>query len=338
MAEAAQAARRGHRAARRPAEAVQSVSDSDDALTRAEEAELVPARTPATRRPAPMSRAVGRDGDGRDDPWGEQRCLAARRQRRAGDRGRAAAQAPRRLRRPGPGPRAADPAAAQRAAPRPAAGPRAAVRPARPRQDHDRDDHRRRARRAAADHQRPGDRAVRRPGGRAVHPPGGRGRLHRRDPPPRPPRRGDAVPGDGGLPRRHHRRQGAGRDRDPARHRPVHPGRRDHPGRPAARAAARPVRLHRRTWTSTSRKSSASSSGGRPACSACGSRTAASRSSRCARAARRGSPTGCCAGSATTPRSAPTAWSPGSSPGPRSSSTRSTSSASTGSTGPCSTP
>ena len=132
--------------------------------------------------------------------------------------------------------------------------------------------------------------------------------------------------------------KGPGRDRDPARHRPVHPGRRDHPGRPAARAAARPVRLHRRTWTSTSRKSSASSSGGRPACSACGSRTAASMSSRCARAARRGSPTGCCAGSATTPRSAPTAWSPGSSPGPRSSSTRSTSSASTGSTGPCSTP
>ena len=67
------------------------------------------------------------------------------------------------------------------------------------------------------------------------------------------------------------------------------------------------------------------------------SRTAASRSSRCGRAARRGSPTGCCAGSATTPRSAPTAWSPGSSPGPRSSCTRWTSSASTGSTAPSST-
>ena len=171
--------------------------------------------------------------------------LAARRRRRARDRERAAAQAPRRLRRPGQGPRAADPAAAQRAAPRPPAGPRAALRPARPRQDHDRDDHRRRARRAAPAHQRPGDRAVRRPGGRAVHPPGGRGRLHRRDPPPRPPRRGDALPGDGGLPGRHHRRQGAGRDGDPARHRPVHPGRRDHQGWPAARAAARPLRLHR---------------------------------------------------------------------------------------------
>ena len=40
------------------------------------------------------------------------------------------------------------------------------------------------------------------------------------------------------------------------------------------------------------------------------------------RAARRGSPTGCCAGCATTPRSAPTAWSPGRSPGPRWKSTR----------------
>ena len=53
-------------------------------------------------------------------------------------------------------------------------------------------------------------------------------------------------------------------------------------------------------------------------------------------AARRASPTGCCAGSATTPRSAPTAWSPATSPGPRWRSTTSTSSASTGSTAPCS--
>ena len=54
-------------------------------------------------------------------------------------------------------------------------------------------------------------------------------------------------------------------------------------------------------------------------------------------AARRGSPTGCCAGSATTPRSAPTASSPATSPVGRWSSTRSTSPGSTGSTGPCST-
>ena len=54
-------------------------------------------------------------------------------------------------------------------------------------------------------------------------------------------------------------------------------------------------------------------------------------------AARPGSPTGCCAGSATTPRCAPTAWSPGRSRGPRWRSTRWTSMAWTGSTGGCST-
>ena len=39
--------------------------------------------------------------------------------------------------------------------------------------------------------------------------------------------------------------KGPGRDRDPAGHRAVHAGRRDHPVRAAARPAARPVRLHR---------------------------------------------------------------------------------------------
>ena len=39
--------------------------------------------------------------------------------------------------------------------------------------------------------------------------------------------------------------QGAGRDRDPAGHRPVHAGRGHDQGRAAAGAAARPVRLHR---------------------------------------------------------------------------------------------
>ena len=47
------------------------------------------------------------------------------------------------------------------------------------------------------------------------------------------------------------------------------------------------------------------------------------------------SPTGCCAGSATSPRCGPTAWSPRTSPARRCWSTRSTSSGSTGSTGPC---
>ena len=55
-------------------------------------------------------------------------------------------------------------------------------------------------------------------------------------------------------------------------------------------------------------------------------------------AARRASPTGCCAGCATTPRSAPTASSPPRSPTPRWRSTTSTSSGWTGWTEPCWTP
>ena len=63
-------------------------------------------------------------------------------------------------------------------------------------------------------------------------------------------------------------------------------------------------------------------------------RTAARRSP-AGRGARPGSPTGCCAGSGTTPRSAPTAWSRWRSPGPRWSCTRWTPTGSTGSTAPC---
>ena len=73
----------------------------------------------------------------------------------------------------------------------------------------------------------------------------GRGALPRRDPPDGPAGRGDALPRDGGLPGRRRRRQGPGRDRDPAGDPAVHPGRRHHPRRAAARPAARPVRLHR---------------------------------------------------------------------------------------------
>ena len=58
--------------------------------------------------------------------------------------------------------------------------------------------------------------------------------------------------------------------------------------------------------------------------------------SRCARGARRASPTGCCAGCATTPRCAPMAWSTCRSRTMRWRSTTSINSASTGSTGPSS--
>ena len=59
------------------------------------------------------------------------------------------------------------------------------------------------------DHQRPGDRALRRPRRDAVQPRARRRAVHRRDPPDRPAGRGAAVHGDGGLPGRRRRRQGA---------------------------------------------------------------------------------------------------------------------------------
>jgi Holliday junction DNA helicase RuvB len=63
----------------------------------------------------------------------------------------------------------------------------------------------------------PRDPARRRPGRDLSRLDRGRGVLPRRDPPDEPARRGDALPGDGGLPRRRHRRQGPGGHRDPAR-------------------------------------------------------------------------------------------------------------------------
>ena len=72
-----------------------------------------------------------------------------------------------------------------------------------------------------------------------------------------------------------------------------------------------------------------------PRCSASSSSPTAPRRSADAPAARPGSPTGCCAGSVTSPRCAPTAWSRARWLGPRWRSMRSTSSVSTGSTGPC---
>ena len=84
----------------------------------------------------------------------------------------------------------------------------------------------------------------------------GRGAVHRRDPPHGALRRRDAVPRDGGLPHRHHGRQGRGSHQHPARSRAVHPRRRDDALRAAAQPAARPLRLHRRTSSSTTPTSS----------------------------------------------------------------------------------
>ena len=107
------------------------------------------------------------------------------------------------------------------------------------------DDHRRRAGLVA-----PGDVGARagtrrRPGRDAVQPGRARRAVHRRDPPHRPARRGDAVSGDGGLPGRRGGRQRPWGDVDSAGGGALHPGRRDHPVRRADRPTARSLRLHR---------------------------------------------------------------------------------------------
>ena len=134
--------------------------------------------------------------------------------------------------------------------------------------------------------------------------------VHRRDPPHRQAGRGAALQRDGGLPGRRGRRQGA---RAPPRSRstssrsrwsapPPGPGlltgpMRDRFGFVGAPRLLRAGRAGRRCCTA------------RPASSACRSPTRAPPRSPAGRGARPASPTGCCAGCATTPRCAPTAWS-----------------------------
>ena len=223
--------------------------------------------------------------------------------------------------------------AAKRA--RPGARPRAAQRLARPGQDDAGDDHRGRARAAAAHHQRAGHPARRRPGGDPVQPHRGRGAVPRRDPPDVPAGRGDALHGDGGLPGRRRRRQGAGRHRDPARDPAVHPGRAPRPGPGCCPGRCATGSASPRTWTSTRRPTSSGCSPVGPAARRRAHGRAAAARSPAGPAARRGSPTGCCAGSATSPRCGPTASSPRRSPARRCWSTRSTSAGWTGSTGRC---
>ena len=116
-----------------------------------------------------------------------------------------------------------------------AARPRPALGPARARQDDAGDDRRGRARAPIRITSGP---AIQHAGDLAAvlsSPRRGGGALPRRDPPDEPGRRGDALPRDGGLPGRRHRRQGPGRHGDPARAAAVHRRRRDDPRRPAAR-------------------------------------------------------------------------------------------------------
>ena len=118
----------------------------------------------------------------------------------------------------------------------------------------------------------------------------------------------------------------------------VHPGRRHHPGRAAHRPAARPVRLRRPDGVLRDRRPGAGAGPQRrPArCPAHPRRLGGDR--RPVPGHARGSPTGCCAGSATTPRCAPTGGSPSTSPARRWPSTTSTTWAWTGWTARCSTP
>ena len=178
---------------------------------------------------------------------------------------------------------------------------------------------------AAAADLRAGDHPRRRPGGDPVRAQRRRRALRRRDPPDVAARRGDALHGDGGLPGRRRHRQGPRRHRHPAGDPAVHAGRRHHPRRAAARAAARPVRVHRAPGVLRARRARPDRAPLRRPARRRRSPTRAPPRSPPARGARPGSPTGCCAGSATSPRCAPTAWSPSTSRTGRSTSTRSTS-------------
>ena len=119
-----------------------------------------------------------------------------------------------RVHRPAAGARAAAAGARGRQEPRRHTGSHPAVRSARARQDVAGDDHRRRTGHLAAGDVGPRAGAGRRPGCDAVQPRRARRVVHRRDPPHRPARRGDAVSGDGGLPgRRRGRAKALGRRR-----------------------------------------------------------------------------------------------------------------------------
>ena len=182
--------------------------------------------------------------------------------------------------------------------------PRAAVRPARAGQDHPGDDHRRRDRQPLRVTSGP---AIQHAGDLAailsslaegevlfldeIH------RMAR-------PGRGDALPGDGGLPGRRHRRQGPGRHRDPAGAPAVH---RWSAPRPGPGCCPAPLRdrfgftghldfySDRRAGPRSLERSAAAARGRRR-------RRRASPRSPAGPGARPASPTGCCAGSATGPR------------------------------------
>ncbi len=181
----------------------------------------------------------------------------------------------------------------------------------------------------AARHLRPGAGEEGRPGRPAHQPGAARRALHRRDPPAVGHRRGVPLPGHGGLPARHHHRHRPGGARDEDRPAALHAHRRHHPHRPADLAAARPL-----PDPGAARLLRAGRSGADPHPLGAGAGREAGRRGRGRRspgapAARRASPTGCCAACATSPRSRATAASPARWPTPPSSAWTSTPPAST---------
>ena len=119
--------------------------------------------------------------------------------------------------------------------------------------------------------------------------------------------RGGALPGDGGLPARHRARQGPGRPLDPPRRPPLHARRRHHPHRPHHRPAARPLRPRRPARLLRAGRPRGHRRCGPPASSTCRSTPTGAARSPAGPGARPASPTGCCAGCATSPRCGATA-------------------------------
>ena len=142
-----------------------------------------------------------------------------------------------------------------------------------------------------------------RPRGAPHQPRAARRAVHRRDPSAVAGRRGDPLSGARGLPDRHHDRRRPGGALREARPAAVHAGRRDHARRHAHQPAARPLRHRRAARVLHRRRADAHRARARRALLEDRRSTPTARArSRAARAARRASPTGCCAACATTPR------------------------------------
>ena len=261
-----------------------------------------------------------------------------RRRDRARDRGSAAADVARGVRRPAEGARPAAAAARRRAHPAAARRPHPALRAARPRQDDARDDRRARERPAAAALERSGDPARRRPRGAAVEP----RRRARCSSSTRctawraRPRRCSTSRWRTSASTSWSAR--APGDQHPARSRAVHPRGRDDALGAAAQPAPRSLRLHGAPRVLRARRARAGASSAPPRCSesSCPARRARRDRAPIARHAAHRQPAA--ARACATTRSSATAGRPTPRPStPRSTCTTSTRSGSIASTARCST-